>query len=95
MADEIAVIKLREAGLVAEHVGGSDQRIIGGTSRTKQLGFYVYTHSFAIYREEDNWVVVITGPGQTDTIKKLATLEDAVKTTCKVYSERTSKSIVG
>ena len=93
MKVEEAIKKLNEVGLVAEFVGGSDRRIIGGTERANELGFNVYTNSFAIYREGDSWLVVITGPGQLDTTKRTATLTEAIIQTCQLYEAQKAKMI--
>lgn len=91
MQVEEAIKKLNQVGLVAEFVGGSDRRIIGGTERTNELGFNVYSNSFAIYREGDTWLVVVTGPGQLDTSKRTATLTEAIRQTCQLYEARQAK----
>jgi hypothetical protein len=91
MKVEEALKKLNEVGLVAEFLGGSDKRIIGGTERTNELGFNVYSNSFAIYREDDTWLVVVTGPGQLDTTKRTATLTEAISKTCQLYEAQKAK----
>ena len=91
MQVEEAIKKLNQVGLVAEFVGGSDRRIIGGTERTNELGFNVYSNSFAIYQEGDAWLVVVTGPGQLDTSKRTATLTEAIRQTCQLYEPQKAK----
>jgi len=88
---EEALKKLNDAHLVAEFVGGSDKRIIGGTERSNELGFNVYSDSFAIYREGDTWLVAITGPGHLDTTRQTATLAEAISQTCQLYEAQTAK----
>jgi|GEM_PF-1251539 len=84
MKVETALQKLNEGGLVAEFIGGTDRRIIGGTERNRELGFNLYTHSFAIYQESNTWFVVVTGPGQLETTQRTATLAEAIDRTCQL-----------
>jgi hypothetical protein len=80
-----ALLALSQAELSARFIGGEYQRIIGGTEVTSDLGIDVYKKPFAIYQENADWVVAVSGPGQFDTISQARSLEEAVEEVCRIY----------
>ncbi|MBW4619449.1 MAG: hypothetical protein KME17_08830 [Cyanosarcina radialis HA8281-LM2] len=91
MEVEEAILKLSRFGLVAKFIGGEDRRIMGGTEVTREREIVVYHHSFAIYRENTDWIAAVCGPGQFDTISEVKSLEEAVDEVCRIYRDRRSK----
>jgi hypothetical protein len=77
-----AVATLEEAGFVADKLGGTEQRILAGTSRVDADGADVYKGAFSVFRSEAGWSLVIAGPDQTDTTVAVASLEAAVAEAC-------------
>ena len=85
MTVEQLIQRLSHIGICAKITSGTNDEVFGGRLQENVTDFNLYSDTFLLYKQENEWILSTPGSGQSFITKRYQTLDRAAEQIFELY----------